>query len=223
MTPLQYFKQFFLPNVIDDVVEQTNALPSYKCYWSPELRYPLTLENLHFVNNDNIDQNDKLAKVGPITDDVRNECVKIEPEEYHSVDEQIIPSKTKFSPIPQKTNKWGFKNLVRAGSSGFLYDFSIYEGKSNGSEVNDNDYKHLQKSSQVVARLYQTLPSKAIFRQLVLDIGFNAASQFKRNTCCGYNSNQSVRRVHNDERQIPKSLVVARWTIKRIITPELLS
>ena len=81
------------------------------------------------------------------------------------MDEQIIPSKTKCSSIrqynPKKPKKWGFKNLVRAGSSGIMYDFFIYEGKStaNNNENDNTDYDHLQKSAQVVAKLCQNLPS----------------------------------------------------------------
>ena len=205
-TALQYFYQFFTPDLIALVANQTNLysfrkkhqniktttaeitsligimmkmgivqLPQYMLYWSHQLRYPPVadvmsrnrfqqlMENLHFVNNDDIDKNDKLAKITSIINAVRDECVKVEPEEYHSVDEQIIPSKTKFSSIRQynqkKSKKWGFKNLVRAGSSGFMYDFYIYQGKS-GKESSDeeNDYQHLQKSAQVVAKLCQTLP-----------------------------------------------------------------
>ena len=152
------------------------SLPSYKCYWSQQLRYSpvadtmsrnrfqLLLENLLFVNNDEIDKNDKLAKIRPIVDIVRNQCIEVEPEEYHSVDEQIIPSKTKFSSIrqynPNKPKKWGFKNLVRDGSSRIMYDFFIYEGKPTTNNGNDNTgYDHLQKSAQVVAKLCQNLPS----------------------------------------------------------------
>ena len=95
------------------------SLPSYKCYWSQSLRYSpvvdvmsrnrfrLLLENLHFVNNDEIDKNDKLAKIRPIVDIARNQYTEVEPEEYHSVDEQIIPSKTKFSSIRQYNPKNG--------------------------------------------------------------------------------------------------------------------
>ena len=66
---------------------------SYKCYWSQQLRYSsvadvmsrnrfqLLLENLHFVNNDETDKNDKLARIRPIVDIVRNQCIEIEPEE----------------------------------------------------------------------------------------------------------------------------------------------
>ena len=152
------------------------SLPSHKYYWSQQLgyspvadvmsrnRFQLLLENLHFVNNDEIDKNDKLAKIRPIVDIVRNQCIEVEPEEYHSVDEQIIPSKTKSSSIrqynPKKSKKWGFKNLVRAGSSGIMYDCFVNEGKPTTNNGNGNtDYDHLQKSAQVVAKLCQNLPS----------------------------------------------------------------
>ena len=146
------------------------SLPSYKCHWSQQLRYSpvvdvmsrnwfqLFLENLHFVNNYEIDKNDKLAKIRPIVDIVHNQCIEVEPEEYHSMDEQIIPSKTKFLSIwqynPKKHKKWGFKNSVCTGSSGIMYDFFIYEGNPTTNNGNDNtDYDHLQKSAQVVASL----------------------------------------------------------------------
>ena len=152
------------------------SLLSYKCCWSQQLRYypvpdvmsrkrfQLLLENLHFVNSDKIDKNSKLAKTRPIVDIVRNQCIEVEPEEYHSVDEQIIPTKTKLSSIwqynPKKPKKWGFKNLVRAGCSRIMYDFFIYERKPTTNNGNDNtDYDHLQKSPQVVAKLCQNFSS----------------------------------------------------------------
>ena len=147
-------------------------LPSHKLYWSSNLRYePIAsvlprnryqtlTTNLHFANNLDIAADDKLAKICPIIDMVQDMCVKIEPEEYHSVDEQIIPTKTKFSSIqqynPEKPKKWGFKNLVRASASGIMYDFYIYDSKSlnNSSEK----FEHLSKSAQVVAKLCKDLP-----------------------------------------------------------------
>ena len=121
-------------------------------------QFQLHWENLHFVNNDEIDKNDKLTKIRPFVDIVCNQCIENKQEEYHSVDEQIIPSKTKFSSIrqynPKKPKKWDFENLVRAGSSGMMYDFFIYEGKPTTNNGNDNtDYERLQKSAQVVAKL----------------------------------------------------------------------
>ena len=78
--------------------------------------------------------NDKLFKVIPLLDLVRNNCIKIEPEKGDSIDEQIIPAKTKRSGgvkqcNPKKIHKWGFKNMVRAGQCGIVYDFFMYGGK----------------------------------------------------------------------------------------------
>lgn len=113
--------------------------------------------NLHFVDNNRLEENaPKLAKIQPIIDIVREQCLKVSPEESHSIDEQIIPAKTKFSGIRQfnhkRPTKFGFKNLVRAGASGFMYDFYIYAGKSG--TVPNADYSDLQKSTQVVAQLF---------------------------------------------------------------------
>ena len=85
-------------------------LPSYKSYWSRELcclrianvihrnRYKELLRNLYFVNNEkliSINAQDKLAEIRSLISMVQDEFVKINPEEYSSVDEQIIPSKAK--------------------------------------------------------------------------------------------------------------------------------
>ena len=150
-------------------------LPQYFDYWSNTLRYPAIADvmswnrfsevrrYLHFVdNNSEHDKEDKLFKIRPIIEAVRNQCINIEPEEFQSVDEQIIPSKTRFTKIrqynPKKPKKWGFKNLVRAGSSGFMWDFYLYSGKETTN--NDVPYNHLQKSAQVVAKLCQELPGQ---------------------------------------------------------------
>ena len=152
-------------------------LPSYTNYWSTNLRYPpiadvmprkrfeLIRRYLHVVDNNDYDEltDDKLFKIRPLIEAVRDECVKVEPEEYQSVDEQIIPSKTKFSKVrqynPKKPKKWGFKNLVRAGNSGIMYDFYLYAGKEDCQ--NQSPYNHLQKCAQVVARLCKDLPANS--------------------------------------------------------------
>lgn len=131
-------------------------MPQYEMYWSPEFRYDrianaMTLKRyetlrkyLHTNDNNEKDKEenkqDKLFKVRPLLDMVRKNCIKIEPEQYHSIDEQIIPAKTKRSGgvkqyNPKKIHKWGFKNMVRAGRSSIVYDFFMYGGKhSAGAE-----------------------------------------------------------------------------------------
>ena len=164
-------KTFIGINMLMGIVK----LPQYFDYWSNTLRCPAIADvmsrnrfselrrYLHFVdNNSEHDKEDKLFKIRPIIEAVRNQCIKIEPEEFQSVDEQIIPSKTRFTKIrqyhPKKPKKWGFKNLARAGSSGFMYDFYLYSGKETTN--NNVPYNHLQKSAQVVAKPCQELPGQ---------------------------------------------------------------
>ena len=147
-------------------------LPSYRNCWSRYLCFPTIADAmaknchellrcyLHFVDQDTEhDANDKLFKVTPILEAVRKECAKVEPEEFHAADEQIMPSKTKYSKVrqynPNKPRKWRFKNLVRAGASGFMYDFYPYGGKES-NEV--TPYSYVQKTTQVVAKLCVELP-----------------------------------------------------------------
>ena len=87
-------------------------LPNYNSHWSRELwfppvadvmainRYEKLRQYLHSIdNNAPNNDNDKLFKVRPIITATRNECIKVEPEEFQAVDQQIIPCKTKRSKI----------------------------------------------------------------------------------------------------------------------------
>ena len=124
-------------------------MPRYEIFWNNETRYepiastlPLKRykklhEFLHVVDNTEKgkpeNKGDKCFKVKPLLEAVRTNCNKIEPEVNHSIDEQIIPAKTKKSGgvcqyNPKKNHKWGFRNLVRAGQSGIIYDFFLFEG-----------------------------------------------------------------------------------------------
>lgn len=56
-------------------------------------------------------------------------------ENHFSVDEMMVPCKGKKAGslrqyLPSRPNKWEFKIFVRAGVSGFVYDFMVYTGKS---------------------------------------------------------------------------------------------
>ena len=149
-------------------------LPAYCMYWANETRYPpiadvmsvnrykLLRENLHVSDNSKRDEpenkGNKLYKIQPVLDHVRQNCTSIEPEVEHSIDEQIIPAKTIYSGIrqynPKKPVKWGFKNFVRSGSSGIMYDFFLYSGSVNNQKCT---------GSYVVLRLIETLPKNQHF------------------------------------------------------------
>ena len=100
-------------------------------------RFQAQLTNIHFVNNEEVtdaDKSDKLWKLRPILDMLRNQCLKIIPDEHQSVDEIIVTYKGRYSQIRQyikgKPNLWGFKIWGRCSISGLLHDFDVYQGKS---------------------------------------------------------------------------------------------
>jgi len=126
-------------------------------------RFLSILSNLHFVNNlaatSTQTQGDKLWKIRPWLPKFRKNCLKVVPEEFNSIDEQMVPFKGKFSSIKQymrnKPNKWGFKIWCRCGISGLLYDFDIYQGSSHESAAQRTS---IGLSGDVVMKLCSTLP-----------------------------------------------------------------
>ena len=93
----------------------------------------LLRQNLHVVvNNTRTAISEKLFKIKPLLDAIRSNSLRVEQEKSQSIDEQMIPANTKHSRIRQflskKILKWGFKNFVRAGEMGMMYNFFIYSG-----------------------------------------------------------------------------------------------
>ncbi|XP_059184818.1 piggyBac transposable element-derived protein 3-like [Centropristis striata] len=129
-------------------------MPGARMYWETDTRHPpvadvmprnrfqLLLTTLHFVNNFTVsetEKRDKLWKLRPWLDSLRENCLQVVPEEHNSVDEMMIPFKGKFSSIKQymrgKPHPWGFKVWVRGGISGMMLDFDVYQGSINGVRV----------------------------------------------------------------------------------------
>ena len=72
----------------------------------PRNGYELQRRYLHFVDQDiEHDANDKLFKIKPILEAVRKECVKVELEEFHEVDEKKVQQ---YHP-QKKTENGGLK------------------------------------------------------------------------------------------------------------------
>lgn len=93
--------------------------------------------NLHCVNNLDIPVNceDKLYKVRPLYDAIRNRCTELHLEENLCIDEQIVPFRGHLSIkqyVKGKPTPWGVKIFVLCGRSGMAYDFVIYQGASTG-------------------------------------------------------------------------------------------
>lgn len=101
-TPFE-MEQFIGLHILMTVVR----MPSYRMYWQMATRYDMECKwfdrlrtYIHMNDNTNVKQMgepgyDPLFKVRPILDKVCGNCLKAEPEENHSIDEQMIPFKGK--------------------------------------------------------------------------------------------------------------------------------
>ena len=228
-------------------------MPNSRMYWENDTRYApvadimsrnrfLTiLSHLHFVNNlsatEDQTQGDKLWKIRPWLTKVRENCLKLVPEEFNSIDEQMVPFKGKISSIKQylrnKPHKWGFKIWCRCGISGLLYDFDIYQGSSRG-EVSAQS---IGLSGDVVIKLCSTLPEgknyKAIadnfFTSMALilalkekDIVFFGTVRSNRMANCHLQDEKELKKIGRgsfDHRvEITHQVCIVRWYDNRALT-----
>ena len=129
-------------------------------------KFETILRNIHFVNNLEIAEeekaNDRIWKLRTQITELRQNFLRVSPEEFHAVDEIMVPFKGKSllrRYLPKKPHKWGFKLWGRSGISGFLYDFGIYQGKLKS--ISDTS---LGISADVVVNLTSSLPDKHKFK-----------------------------------------------------------
>ena len=167
--------------------------PQYRMYWSPETKLPLIanimplqrFENLkHFVNiNDRLKMPkrgeynfDRLYKVRSLLDCILQHCRTIEKEEAHSIDEQIVPTKSKSSLgqyLPNKQHKWVIKIWARCGVSGMVHDCSACDGQEDAT-----DTSMFCKIGAVAIRLVEIL-SKSDGHKLYMDNLFTSIRLLK--------------------------------------------
>ena len=107
-------------------------------------RFESILRTVHFVNNLSISEDDKkqdrLWKIRPWLSILREKFLTVTPEEHHAVDEIMVAFKGKSlmrQYMPNKPHKWGFKIWGRSGVSGYLYDFDVYQGKTNDVDTSN--------------------------------------------------------------------------------------
>ena len=134
------------------------SAPYYRFYWELETHYELIASAmsgdrfeslkrfLHF--NDNTkdkkrddETRDRLFKIRPLLEMLRQDCLSQKPEEHNSIDEQMIPFKDRSflrSYMPEKPKKWGFKIFSRNELSGTRYEFE-FDGAPDPDKVEQID------------------------------------------------------------------------------------
>lgn len=150
-------------------------LPRVKMYWSAEMnlqtfkttmtcdRFFQLRNNLHIVNNLErpTDCEDKLFKVRPLLDAIRNRLLQFDIGEDVAIDEQIIPFKGHFIVkvyVKGKPNPWGIKVFVLCGKDGMPYDFFIYQGST--TELSASNCKEFGSSASVVLHFSNRLKKR---------------------------------------------------------------
>ncbi|KAJ8895450.1 hypothetical protein PR048_000783 [Dryococelus australis] len=97
-------------------------------------RFEEIRRDLHFTDKCSIlpDNKDKYIIIRPILNKLHETFHNaVDPEEYNSVDQMMIPFKDRSSLkqyLPKKPKKWRYKMWVRAGISGYVYCFELYQG-----------------------------------------------------------------------------------------------
>ena len=207
-TTLDYFYYFFSPDIITDIVHNTNLysvqqlgrsiqltedeiknflaiqmlmgivhMPAYTDYWGKRTRYPLIADlmplkryqqirrYIHFANN-TLEDSDRYFKIRPVMERIRQNFLKVEEEGKYSIDEMMIPYKGRKAGkrkqyVKMKPKKWGFKNFVRAGVSGIIYDFLLYGGDDTFRGLTFRDKEaSIGLGGKVVIALCQTIRQK---------------------------------------------------------------
>lgn len=137
----------------------------------PVKRFEQIKQFLHFCDNSQQikkgqDGYDPLFKVRAIFDNIRKVCQAVEPTEYQSVDEMMIPFKGRLSfkqYMPKKPTKWGIKVFCRCSTTGIVHDMVIYCG-SDTTKFLDSPGDSNSSVENIVIELVKSLPKTANFK-----------------------------------------------------------
>lgn len=151
--------------------------------------------NLHCNDNSNLRRDDpnrdRLFKVRPLVDALREKCRALPKSEYLCVDEQIVPYKGKSGLKqynPKKPKKWGFKIFVLCNTSGLVCDFYIYCGKIQPVA----GFPDIGASSNIVLKLVDSVPRNMNYK-LFFDNWFSSLPLFVELKKIGIESLGTVR------------------------------
>ena len=127
-------------------------LPEIHLYWSkdptfaqsfppsvmPRNRFELLLRMIHFVNNENANVGDRLYKIKPIIDKLKENYGKYyDPPETVCIDESIVPFRGRVvfrQYMKHKRYRYGVKLFKLCFKPGYTYNFEIYCGQQSGNE-----------------------------------------------------------------------------------------
>ncbi|KAI4479444.1 hypothetical protein M0802_014391 [Mischocyttarus mexicanus] len=124
---------------------------------------------IHFSRNlqanitNNAKLTDSLQKIRPILDKLVKNFNRISMSEHICVDEQMVPFKGRHrlkNYMPKKPKKWGYIAFLLYDSSGLIYFFEIYTGKT----ILNPELPNVGSSVNVVLRLAKIIPKQLFYK-----------------------------------------------------------
>lgn len=124
-------------------------------------RFEFIMSHLHMVDNNNLDQSDKFAKLRPLFNTLNRSFLKFAPlEKSHSVDEAMVPYYGRHGCkqfIHGKPIRYGFKLWMGCTRLGYVNWFQPYQGASTHPNLK---YKDLGVGAEVILSYADVLKSK---------------------------------------------------------------
>lgn len=129
------------------------GFPRVRMYWEHEFRINIIADNMtrnrlfelrthfHVMDNEEVSptNKDKFIKVKPLFNYLKNRFYQLPIERNISIDEQMVPFKGRLDSkqyMRGKPSPWGIKFFLMCGSSGIVYDFLMFQGKSTELDIN---------------------------------------------------------------------------------------
>ncbi|XP_008482636.3 piggyBac transposable element-derived protein 4, partial [Diaphorina citri] len=101
-------------------------------------RFQILLKNVHFADNTQIEQGDRLGKIKRITELIQQKFKALYyPGKDFVIDESLIPWRGRLimrQYIPNKAHRYGVKLYKLCSLDGYTWSFKIYTGKSSSTE-----------------------------------------------------------------------------------------
>jgi hypothetical protein len=119
-------------------------------------RFEVIARYLHFVDNETLPRNDKIAKIRPVVTKLNETFgAALELGTHCSFDEGKIPSKSRYLPArtydPLKPKKWGLKLfMLCCSSTSFCTRFEVYGCEKAGPEALIRNVRHLKNSKRII-------------------------------------------------------------------------
>jgi len=229
-------------------------LPRRRMYWEKSVdthnalvassmsrnRFEQILSNIHVVNNETLNKDDKFAKVRPLFEHLNKKFVDTAPrEENHSIDEAMVPYFGRHGCkqfIRGKPIRYGFKLWVGATRFGYVVWMEPYQGAGT---VIDPSYKDMGLGAGVILQYASVLstigndPYHLYFDNFFTSIpllceiakrNMNGTGTIRENRTsqCPLSDRQAMKKTergtYNFRVTKDENIVVCRWNDNSVVT-----